>query len=158
MRKRKINISDQSADLEAGWLNLERLAQVEITSEDSAFPIEGALAVDTGAANPGWRAAQPGEQLIRLQFDEPQQIRRILLRCEEHDRERTQEFVLRWSPDGRTYTELLRQQWNFSPKTANTEVEDFKVDLKGVSILEQKITPDIRGGDARASVAAIRLA
>ena len=44
---------------EQGWLDLELLAQVEITSEDVDNPIESALIPGTGL---GWRAAQPGEQ------------------------------------------------------------------------------------------------
>jgi hypothetical protein len=66
-----------------GWLDLERLAQVEITSEDAAHPIEAALGPGFG---PGWRAAQPGEQAIRILFDEPQRLRRIRLVFDERER------------------------------------------------------------------------
>ena len=45
---------------EPGWVDIERLAQVEITSEDVNYPIEAALNPGTGL---GWRAAQPGEQM-----------------------------------------------------------------------------------------------
>ncbi len=68
---RKHIISDGPRDVSAaeqGWLDLELLAQVEFTSEDVDYPIESALIPGTG---PGWRAAQPGEQTIRLLFDEP---------------------------------------------------------------------------------------
>ena len=35
---------------------------------------------------------------------------------QEDEQERTQEFVLRWSPDGgQSYREIVRQQYNFSP-------------------------------------------
>jgi len=78
-------------------LELERLAQVEITSEDVAFPIESALLPGTGS---GWRAAYSGEQTIRLLFDEPQKLSRISLLFEETGAARTQEFVLR-SRNGR---------------------------------------------------------
>ena len=46
-----------------GWLDLERIADVELTSEDSAHPIESALLPIGGS---GWRAAQAGEQTIRV--------------------------------------------------------------------------------------------
>jgi hypothetical protein len=157
MRKRIIN-SKQAGSSDEEWLDVARLAQVEITSEDPAFPIESAFAADANAADPGWRAAQPGNQRIRLLFDHPLRLRRILLRCNEREQERTQEFVLRWSTDGQNYHEVLRQQWNFSPQTANSQLEDFEVDLNGVSTLELSINPDISGGDAHASLAQFRLA
>ncbi len=53
-----------------GWLDLEALARVEVTSEDAAYPIESAL-LPVGAT--GWRAESPGEQTIRLFFEAPQE-------------------------------------------------------------------------------------
>ena len=141
---------------EQDWLDLELLAQVEITSEDTDYPIESALIPGTG---PGWRAGQPGEQTIRLLFDEPLKVRRIHLVFHEDEQERTQEFVLRWSPDGgQSYREILRQQYNFSPPGVTREVEDYTIDLDGVTALELKIVPDISRGSARASLAELRLA
>jgi hypothetical protein len=157
MRKRIIghDTRDVQAD-EPGWLDIERLAQVEITSEDVGYPIESALIPGTGS---GWRAAQPGEQTIRLLFDEPLRFKRIRLVFHEDDHERTQEFVLRWSPDGgQSYREILRQQYNFSPPAATREVEDYNVDLEGVTAFELQIVPDISGGSARASLAQLRVA
>jgi len=143
------------SDTEHIWLDLERLAQVEITSEAPDYPIESALIPGTGS---GWRAAEPGEQTVRLLFDEPLRLRRIHLEFHEGEQERTQEFVLRWSPDGgQSYQEILRQQYNFSPPGAAREVEDYDIELSGVTILELKIVPDISGGNARASLAQLRL-
>jgi hypothetical protein len=140
---------------EQGWLDLELLAQVEVTSEDNDYPIESALIPGTG---PGWQAGQPGEQTIRLLFDEPLRLRGIHLVFQEDERERTQEFVLRWSPDGgQSYREIVRQRFNFSPPGASREVEDYDVELSGVTILELKIVPDISGGNAKASLAQLRL-
>ncbi len=59
-----------------GWLDLEQIATVEITSEDPAFPIESALRLNHGS---GWRASQKGEELIRIIFDEPVSIHRMQL-------------------------------------------------------------------------------
>jgi len=141
---------------EPGWLDLESLVQVEITSEDADYPIESALIPGTGL---GWRAAQPGAQLIRLLFDEPRSLRRIHLMFHEGAQERTQEFVLRWSADrGQSYREILRQQYNFSPPAVTREVEDYDIDLDGVTALELQIVPDISGGRARASLAQLRVA
>ncbi|MGC2693987.1 MAG: hypothetical protein WA228_14935 [Desulfobaccales bacterium] len=132
------------------------MVQVEITSEDADYPIESALIPGIGS---GWRAAQPGEQTLRLLFDEPLRLNRIHLAFHEDKQERTQEFVLRWSADGgQSYREILRQQYNFSPPDAAPEVEDYNLDLDGVTALELKIVPDISGGSARASLAQLRLA
>ena len=157
MRKRLIGPGPGNvAAAEPGWIDLEQLAQVEITSEDVDHPIESALIPGTGS---GWRAAQPGEQTIRLWFDEPLRLNRIQLLFQEGEQERTQEFVLRWSPDGgQSYREIVRQQYNFSPPEAAREVEDYDVDLDGVTALELRIVPDISGGSARASLAQLRLA
>ena len=59
------------------WLNLEEIARVEVSSEDPQHPIESAF---KHGESLGWRASQPGEQTIRLLFDEPKDLRRIWLR------------------------------------------------------------------------------
>ena len=157
MRKRIINQEPQNvAPVDRGWLDLQGLAQVELTSEDASNPIEAALVPSSGL---GWRAAQAGEQTICLLFDELQRVRRIQLLFHEDQHARTQEFVLRWSPDGgQSYREIVRQQYNFSPPSVTRELEDYAVDLFGVTVLELRIVPDISGGDARASVAQLRIA
>lgn len=139
------------------WLDLERVAQVEVTSEDPGFPIESALALE--AERKGWRAAEPGEQLVRIVFDAPTAVRRIKLHFAETQTVRTQEFVLRWSNKrNEALREITRQQWNFSPNGSTSEVEDYQVNLGDVGVLELAIKPDISGGNARASLMALRLA
>jgi hypothetical protein len=77
---------------------------------------------------------------------------------EETETERTQEFVLRWSPDGgSSFREIVRQQWNFNPPNTIREVEDYGVDLSGVTVLELVIVPDISRGSARASLKSLRM-
>ena len=140
----------------SGWLDLEKVAEVELTSENTAYPIESALRPGAG---PGWRAADAGEQLIRLRFDTPQRIQHIRLVFEEREVERTQEFALRWSTGGEgPYREVVRQQYNFSPSGTTREIEDYTVDLSGVSTLELSIVPNVAGGEHRASLAEWRLA
>ena len=157
MRKRMISSSPRPApQLDQGWLHLEDIAVIELTSEDAAHPIEDAFL--PGAA-PGWRAKQPGEQTIRLIFDQPQRLRRIRLHFAESELARTQEFVLRWSPDGgRSFQEIVRQQWNFSPPATTEEIEDYDVELSGVKVLELNLIPDKSGGEARASLRQMALA
>lgn len=157
MRKRIIIQSIRGTTApDEGWLDLESLAQAELTSEDASHPIESAL--KPGAAS-GWRASEPGRQTIHLLFDEPLRVRRIHLAFDEEERQRTQEVLLRWSSDGgRSYRDIVRQQYNFSPPDNTHEIEDYEVDLVGLTALEITISPDISGGDARASIAELRLA
>lgn len=157
MRKRIIPSAGQgSPPSAADWLDLEDVAEVEITSEDPAHPVESALLPGEGS---GWRASGPGEQTLRLLFAPPLALHRIWLEFVEPTVERTQEFVLRWSPDGgQTLHEIVRQQWNFSPQGATRQTEDHRVELSGVTLLELSIVPDISGGTPPASLAQLRLA
>jgi hypothetical protein len=137
-------------------MDLERVASVEITSEDRDHPVEAALIPGRG---PGWRAAGPGAQTVRLRFDPPARVRRVRLHFAEPAAARTQEFALRWAAaDGRPAREVVRQQWTFSPGGSTHETEDYRVDLSGVTVLELAITPDVSGGDPRASLAEFRVA
>ena len=101
MRKRIVELgrTHLPAESGAGWLNLSEIATVEVTSEDERFPIEAVFASNGG---PGWRAAQPGKQIIRIVFDEPAGLRRIRPRFDEPELERTQELTLGWSSTGRS--------------------------------------------------------
>lgn len=157
MRKTIIGRESHSGlESEKEWLDLGHLAQVEISSEEPTHPVESALQPNGGT---GWRAAEPGPQMIRLLFDRPQAIKRVFLLIEERELARTQEFALRWSQDqGKSYRELVRQQYNFNPPGTISEREEYTVNLSGVTALELEIIPDIGGSPARASLARLRLA
>jgi hypothetical protein len=120
------------------WLNVERIASVEISSEEASFPIESALG---GVGTGGWRASAPGPQKILLIFDKPQTIRRIQLHFVEKEAERSQEFWL-LAMVGDELRDVVRQQWNFSPQGTTEELEDYRVELTGVTALELRIDPD----------------
>jgi hypothetical protein len=147
--------AEQAQAIEDGGLNLEESAQVEVTSESAEYPIESALIPNRG---PGWRAGKPGEQTIRLIFDHPLRLRRIVLKFDEEQQARTQEFVLRWLPEGeKAFREIVRQQYTFSPAGTTKEIEDYRVDLNAVTALELHIIPNISGGDAHASLTEMSL-
>src|SRR6266849_2937556 len=156
MRKRVITPIPQSIQPhDEGWLDLDRAASVEVTSEEKDYGIESAL---VSGETRGWRAASPGTQMIRLIFDQAQRLRHVSLVFEENEIKRTQEFVLRWSPDGgRSFREIVRQQWNFSPPDTVREVEEYQVELSDVTVLELIIVPNNSGGAARASLKSLRL-
>src|SRR5467141_1910568 len=156
MRKRLITPIPQDAPLrDEEWLDLDGAAVVEVTSEEREYPVESAL---VSGEMRGWRAADSGTQTIRLIFDEPQKLARISLFFEETETERTQKFVLRWSPDGgRSFREIVRQQWNFSRPKTMREIEEYKVELSDVTVLELVIVPDTSRGAAHASLKSLRL-
>jgi hypothetical protein len=156
MRKRLITPTQETVRSRSeGWLDVERAAMVEITSEHKDYPVESAFA--SGEAQ-GWRAAEAGTQTIRLVFDQPQRLKRISVVFEEKEIARTQEFVLRWSADGgNSFREIVRQQWNFSPPETIREVEEYQVELASVTVLELIIVPNVSGGSARAWLKSLRL-
>lgn len=138
----------KTAKPEHDWLDLCAIAQGELTSEEEAHPFEAALKPGGG----GWCAAKVGEQTLRLLFDKPQRLTHIRLIFQEDQQERTQQFLLRWCSDGHCH-DIARQQYNFSSPDSTIEIEDFHVDLHDVTSLELSITPDINGGNVRASLA-----
>jgi len=151
MRKRIINpVQHDPSHPERNWLDIEKIAIVEVTSEDSEYPIEAALLADKVS---GWQASDSGKQTIRLIFDNPEQLEWIRLGFEEFAVERTQEYVLRWSPDnGESYQEIVRQQWNFSPDGSTSQLDEYHVQLASVTVLELIITPDISERNGVASL------
>ncbi|NYF90438.1 hypothetical protein RBB79_12615 [Tunturiibacter empetritectus] len=120
------------------WRDLERIARVEISSEDEKFPIEHAL---DRKSTTGWKAATPGPQLIRLHFDEPLTIKRLQLHFVDRTSERSQEFAL-FAGAGTELKEIVRQQWTFSPNGSTEEIEDYVENLSGITTLELRIDPD----------------
>jgi hypothetical protein len=157
MRKRIVSSVRTTASPAPGalWMDLGQIATVEVTSEDPAFPIESVFTTDGG---PGWRASQKGEQQIRLIFDQAMPVRRIQLHFREPTHERLQEFTVRWSgSDGGQPREIVRQQWNFN-SGSTSEIENYEVNLEGVSALELVIKPDLTNNEALATLAAWRVA
>ena len=157
MRKRVLGSTQLPSDAADGhaWLKLQDIAEVEVTSEADGYPIE---TVFNFGAGPGWRAASPGKQRIRLALDQPQSIQRMRLQFHELEIARTQEFTVRWSGGAsEPLKEIVRQQWNFSPDGSTIESEDYIVDLKAASILELTIDPDRGAGEALAKLADWRL-
>lgn len=138
------------------WLELDEVAEVDVSSEEPTSPIEGAFASDAPA---GWCAAVPGPQSVRLHFRQPVRLTRIELIFEESARLRTQEFVLRWRATGAANdVEIVRQQFTFAPPATTRERETYSVDLDQVVALELAIVPDISGGPATATLEKLLLA
>jgi hypothetical protein len=89
--------------------------------------------------------------LIRLHFDEPLNIRRLQLHFVEQAADRSQEFAV-FAGAGSELKEVVRQQWSFSPHGSTEEIEDYTVNLSGITTLELRIDPD-RSHDPKLSQA-----
>ena len=157
MRKKIISGSHQRQEtvIDDNWLNIESIAEVEISSENELYPIESALILDSTS---GWVAGDEGVQTIRIVFNEPQKIKRVMLKFFEPSIERTQEYVLNWYTENGELYEIVRQQWNFSPNGSTIEVDNYHVDLDNVSVLELCINPHISSNKSVASLEQLRIA
>ena len=157
MRKKIIKSTDQRLEtlIENNWLNIENIADVEVTSENERYPVESALILDSSS---GWVAGEEGIQTIRVVFNEPQNIQRVMLKFSESSVERTQEYVLNWYAEDGEPHEIVRQQWNFNPNGSTIEVENHHVILADVSVLELCINPNISSSNSKASLEKLRVA
>lgn len=156
MEKRKITTREMAGAGEPDWLSLAELADVEVTSESAAHPIEAAL---LPGYDSGWVADAPGRQIIRLKFKRTLPLRQIRIVIEENEKTRTQEFVVRVAPEPNgPWRDVARQQFNFSPSGATRQSEDYRLDPTPIAALELVIVPDISGGDSRASLQQLRVA
>ena len=158
MRKRIVELGETSSRENAftpGHLPIAAIAQVEVTSEDPAHPIQAAL---SGTGPSGWRAGTAGQQRIALVFDQPERVRKMTLKFVEAEWSRTHEFVLTWSDqiEGPAHI-IVRQQWTFSPAGATTETETYEMDLAGVRMLELMIKPDLNDPNAIATLSEWRV-
>ena len=157
---RKLIIKPQTAtpDATTGEIDIATVATVQVTSEASDHPIDHVFDDHRGPGGTRWIAGEPGEQTVTLAFDAPQTINQVLLEIEETEVPRTQELQLSLSCDGgRTYRELLRQEFNFSPDGTTFEREKWTVSAQGVTHLRLVIKPDKGDKPCRATLTSLIL-
>jgi len=152
-------VGKSGTQIETNWRDLEKIARVEVSSEDEVFPIEHAL---SKTPSTGWRASSTGPQIIRLLFDEVVSFRKIQVHIVERAAERMQELTILAGAELAAMREVLKQQFTFSPGGSTEEIEDYDVDLAGIRVLELRIDPDRSHDPARsqndASLMSLRLA
>jgi hypothetical protein len=135
------------------------VATVVVTSEAEGHPINGVFDDKRGPGASQWIAAEPGDQKLIIAFHQPQSIRQITMEIEEREVNRTQEVQLAVSHDGgKTYRELLRQEFNFSPEGTTWECEDWSVEELNVTHLTLLIKPDKGRSDCFAKLTSLVLA
>jgi hypothetical protein len=159
LHKRIINLADApEVESDVGAIDITAVTTVIVTSEDPAHPIDHIFNYEDHTNSGRWVAATPGEQCLILDFDTPQTIRQIVLAIEEREVQRTQELTIAISLDGgRSYQELIRQEYNFSPPGTTWERETWTVLAERVTHLRLKITPDKGGKPCHATVTSLLL-
>lgn len=158
LRKRLLDQLSTSPSRPPGETDIAALGAVAVTSEAPGHPIDNVFDTRRGPGGSRWIAADEGEQAVVIAFDEPQAIREIGLEVEEPDASRTQELSLELSRDGgRTYREVVRQEYNFAPPGTTFERERWQVNGEGITHVRLLINPDKSRRRCRATVTTLAL-
>lgn len=156
LRKQILTTGLTTSAPQSGELDIAVTATVLVTSEAADAPIDNVFDHRRGPGGSRWIAAAPGEQRLILAFDTPQTLQQISLEVEECDVSRTQELQLSVSEDGgRTYRELVRQEYTFSPPGTIFEREEWTVKATGATHLQLWIKPDKGGKLCRATLTSL---
>jgi F5/8 type C domain len=158
LRKRLLSESHGRVPDDGGHLDLGTCATIAFSSEDPDHPIDNLLDNRSGTGGTYWAAAQQDttEQIL-IEFDFPQSISRLFYEVEESQRERTQEIRVEVSSDeGRTYRQLVVQEYTFSPRGATLQREDLRLNVKDVNQLRLTIVPH-KSGHGTATMTSLRL-
>ena len=141
-----------------GKIDIASLAKFGYSSEHPDHPLEHLIDGHDGRGGTRWASARPNTtERIVLDFEPPQQISCLVYEVEECCLERTQEVRVEVSTDhGRTYRQVLAQDYTFSPQGATFQHEELQLDLHAVTQLSLTIVPN-KGGAGVASLTSLRL-
>ena len=158
IRKRPLDAEAHRSGRAADEIDIASCATVAYSSEDPANPVEHLLDGHSGPGATRWMSARPDAiEHIVLEFDRPQAISRLVYEVEETMRERTQEVRVELSEDGgRSYRQILVQEYNFSPGGATYQREGQRVNRRQVTHLRLTIVPN-KSGSGTATLTALRL-
>jgi F5/8 type C domain len=157
LRKRLI-ATDAPAGAEDGHLVIGDRARLAYSCEDPAHPVENLFDGRDGPGGTYWASARADvtEHLI-LEFDEPQSIARLTYEVEETRLDRAQEVRVEVSADsGKSYRQLIVQEYAFSPRGATFQHEDLRLNVAGVTHMRLTIVPH-KNGSGTATLTSLRL-
>jgi hypothetical protein len=141
-----------------GEVGIANCATIAYSSENPDHPVEHMFDRQVGPGATRWISARSDvtEQIL-LEFDKPQNILKLVYEVEERMRERTQEVRVEVSEDeGRTYHQVLVQEFNFSPAGATYQREEQRLNLHQISHLRLRIVPN-KSGHGTATLTPLRL-
>ena len=158
LRKRRLEDDAATSARAVDEIDIVSCATIAYSSEDPAHPIEHMLDGRSGPGATRWISARPDTiEHIVVEFDHPQPISRLVYEVEEAMRERTQEVRVEVSEDeGRTYRQILVQEYTFSPGGATYQREDQRLNLPRASRLRLTIVPN-KNGSGTATLTLLRL-
>ena len=158
LRKRPLEADATTIARAADEIDIAGCATIAYSSENPAHPVEHLLDRRSGPGATRWISARPDTvEHIVVEFDQPQAISRLVYEVEEAIRERTQEVRVEVSEDGgRTYRQILVQEYTFSPRGATYQREEQRFSLPRVTHLRLTIVPN-KNGSGTASLTALRL-
>jgi hypothetical protein len=158
LRKRQLEADGAMSARAADEVDIASCATIAYSSEDPGHPVEHLLDGRSGLGATRWISAHPDViERIVVEFDRPQTISRLVYEVEEAVRERTQEVRVEVSEDGgRTYRQILVQEYTFSPRGATYQREEQRFNLQQVSHLRLTIVPN-KNGSGTATLTSLRL-
>jgi hypothetical protein len=139
-------------------LNLSAGATIGYSSEEPAHPVDSMFDGRDGPGGTYWESARENtSETLLVEFDQPQNISRLIFEAEERQLERTQEVHLEVSCDGGiNFRQLLVQDFVFSPGGATFQREDLRVGIGGVSHFRLIVVPN-KNGSGRAKLTSVRV-
>lgn len=159
LRKRLLAESgSSSAPRSRDEIDLVACATILYSSEDPHHPIEHLLDGRSGRGATRWSSARENtvEEIV-IQFDQPEDVLRLVFDAEECEVQRTQQVTMEFSTDGgKTYRAAFVQEYTFSPAGSTYQREDLSIDLREVTHLRLIVVPN-KGGTGRASLTSLRL-
>jgi hypothetical protein len=158
LRKRRLEDDAATGAPAVDEIDIAGCATIAYSSEDPAHPVEHMLDGRSGPGATRWISARPDAiEHIVVEFDQPQPISRLVYEVEEAMRERTQEVRVEVSEDGgRTYRQILVQEYTFSLAGATYQREDQHFNLPQASRLRLTIVPN-KNGSGTATLTVLRL-
>src|SRR3977135_1464683 len=158
MRKRLMSEHSSRPPERPGEIDIASRATVAYSSEDPAHPVEHLIDGHYGRGSTHWASARPNatERIVLVS------VRTHMISClvdggEECRQERTQEVRVEVSSDhGRSYRQVLVQEYTFSPQGAIFQHEELRLELPAITNLSLTIVPN-KSGTGVATLTALRL-
>ena len=158
IRKRLIGEERAPPAASVGELDIGSCATLLYSSEDADHPVDNLVDGTSGRGGTYWASARRDTtEQIELEFDRPERIASMIYEVQELDQERTQQVLVQVSADhGRSYRQVLAQDYTFSPRGATFQHEELRLDLPDTTNLRLTIVPN-KGGSGFATLTVLRL-